>query len=281
MKFLKVLILAAASSLLFSNAQAQEKLGVVKAFLVKGDVTLITASGQSMPLKRSQEFRGSGATVVTGSNSSTLLLFSNGASVNVTPNTKYTITQFEQAAYDPALGSFLRLKEDPSTSQTAANLEYGELIGEVRKLGPGSRFTINTPVASAGIRGTVWVVSYNPTTGNFTTSCVTGDVVVTLPNGQTVQVPEESSYTIVTGATEGEFSQIDPRVLADAQETATVIENATPIAVTVTNEGAIVIQPDTSQIDPNETGGTIISGSETVFTEDGSSSESDSPSDPQ
>ncbi|MGE9296528.1 MAG: FecR family protein [Puniceicoccales bacterium] len=262
MKFLKILILAAAASLFISNAQAQEKLGTIKAFLVKGNVTLINNAGQSMPLKRGQEF-GSGTTVVTGDNSSALLLFSNGASVNVTPNTKYSINQFEQAAYDPALGTFLRLKEDPSVSNTQTALEYGQLIGEVRKLGPGSQYTINTPIASAGIRGTVWVLQYNPASQTFTASNVTGDVVVYLPDGSTVEVPADSSYTIVSGMTEDQFADIDPQVLADAQQTATVIENAGAVSINVQNDSTIVVTPETDVI-LDETG-VVISGTETVI----------------
>ncbi|GHB89970.1 FecR family protein [Cerasicoccus arenae] len=250
MKFLKVITLAAFALCLVNAAQAQEKVGVIKAFLVKGDVTLINKStGASEPLMRGREFN-EGYTIATGDDSTTLLLFSNGASINVTPNSKFDITDFEQAAYDPALGSFLRLEKDPSMSQTSTFMEYGEVIGEVRKLAldKGSTFTINTPVASAGIRGTVWVVSYNATTGRFSTTNVQGDVTVVLPNGDQIPVPAEQSYVIINF--EGSMEDASPEVLAAANAFVAQV-GAAGISATVVNHASIVSGPNPSIITDN------------------------------
>lgn len=247
MKFLKILTLSALSLILANAAQAQEKLGLIKAYLVKGEVSLVNNStGATTPLKRGQEFK-EGHTVITGEDSSALLLFSNGASVNVTPNTKYNVSDFEQAAYDPALGSFVRLQKDPSMSKTTSNLEYGEIVGEVRKLAldKGSSFTVNTPVASAGIRGTVWVISYNVQTGTFSTTNITGDVFV-MVNGQEISVPEGESYVIVN--LEGNLQDADPQVVAAAQQFADTVEDITGIETTVVNNATIVDQPKTTII---------------------------------
>jgi len=259
MKFLKILTLSAFALILANAAQAQEKVGVIKAFLVKGQVSLMNnANGSTSPLQRGQEF-SEGYTVVTGDNSSALLLFSNGASVNVAPNSKYNIADFEQAAYDPALGSFLRLEKDPSMSRTDTNLEYGEVVGEVRKLAldKGSSFTVNTPVASAGIRGTVWVVSYNVNTGTFTTTNVTGDVQVTLPNGDVVQVPEGEAYVIVN--LEGNLQEASPEALAAAQTFLQTLPVPGAPSV-VTNNSSIVTTPNTVII--SDTSGSVPSNNE-------------------
>lgn len=261
MKFLKILSLAALSLILANAAQAQEKVGVIKAFLVKGDVSLVNnATGATSPLKRGQEF-GEGSTVVTSDNGSALLLFSNGASVNVTPNSRYNIADFEQASYDPALGSFLLLEKDPSMSKTTTNLEYGEVVGEVRKLAldKGSTFTVNTPVASAGIRGTVWVVSYNAQTGQFTATNVTGDVVV-MVDGQTISVPAGESYVIFNN--EGSMEEADPAVLQRANEF--LNEQGLGDFDTVVDRATIVTTPNTTIISDS---GQVPSLSEPVFQE--------------
>ncbi len=234
MKFLKILTLSVISLILANAAQAQEQVGVIKAFLVKGDVQIMNnATGATSPLKRGMEF-GQGNTIITGTNSTALLLFSNGASVNVTPESKLNVSEFQQEAFDPAMGSFLRLEKDPSLSKTTTNLEYGEIIGEVRKLAleKGSSFTVNTPVASAGIRGTVWVISYNVQTGRFSATNVTGDVVV-MVNGQTISVPAGEAYVIVNLV--GNLEDADPQVLQQAQNFMVVVSQTDAVIVPSTN----------------------------------------------
>ncbi|MEO0796568.1 MAG: FecR domain-containing protein [Verrucomicrobiota bacterium] len=254
MKFLKVATLAAVTALFLSNAaQAQEKVGIIKAFLVKGNVSLVNnATGATEPLSRGREFN-QGYTVVTGSDSTALLLFSNGASINVSPDSKLNVTEFEQAAYDPELGSFLRLKADPSVSKTVTNLEYGEVIGEVRKLSAGSSYTVNTPVASAGIRGTVWVVSFNPTTGRFETTNVTGDVFVTLSSGQVIPVPAEQTYVLVNF--NGALESANPAALARARQFLRIVEffnrNVPSIPPIIVDPNTAVITQDTGEV-PSE-----------------------------
>ncbi|WP_309386300.1 FecR family protein [Cerasicoccus frondis] len=245
MKILKLITLAATVLCLANVASAQEKIGVIKAFLVKGQVQLVNnATGAVTPLKRGQEF-SEGNTVVTGDNSTALLLFSNGASINVTPNSKFDVTTFEQASYDPALGSFLRLEKDPSLSTTNTSLGYGQIIGEVRKLDldAGSSFTINTPVASAGIRGTVWVVEYNAETGEFSSTNITGDVVVVLADGTVVPVAEGETYTILNINDPGSSAPASPEVLAKANQFVATLPNA-PAISTVTNHSTIVTTPE-------------------------------------
>lgn len=264
MKILKLITLAASMLCLANVATAQEKVGVIKAFLVKGDVQIVNnATGAVSPLKRGQEF-SEGNTVVTGDNATTLLLFSNGASINVTPNSSFNVSTFEQAAYDPALGSFLRLEKDPSMSTTNTNLAYGEIIGEVRKLDldAGSSFTVNTPVASAGIRGTVWVVTYDVATGQFSTSNINGDVVVMLQDGTVIPVAEGETHVILNVTDSGSSQPVSPEVMAQAEQFATVVRNSTGFDVTVTNDASIVSEPDTTII--TEDAGTDPSQSEPV-----------------
>lgn len=247
MKLTKLLTLTAGAVLLLATAaQAQESVGLIKAFLVKGDVTLMNnVTGESAPLNRGQEF-SEGYTVVTGPDSSALLLFSNGASINVTPNTQFQVSDFEQAAYDPDLGTYLRLKKDPSVSKTDIQLAYGEIIGEVRKLNAGSSYTINTPIASAGIRGTVWVVSFDPQSGTFKSSNVNGIVTVTTPSGQEIPVPETKTVVIVQNLPP-ELQDLDPAVYQDAQSFMQAVQDA-GFSIDIPDDAQIIIKPNTAII---------------------------------
>ena len=47
-----------------------------------------------------------------------------------------------------------KLKEEPSLSKTALELDYGELIVDVKKLKKGSSFQVYSHFGQAGIRGT-------------------------------------------------------------------------------------------------------------------------------
>lgn len=256
MKFLKVITLSAIAVVLANFAQAQS--GIVKAFLVKGEVTLQNnATMSTSPLERGQEF-GEGYTVITGSDSSALLLFSNGASINITPDTKFNIDEFKQDDFDPNMGSFLRLKQDPSRSVTSSNLEFGQVVGEVRKLNTdaGSSFTVNTPVASAGIRGTVWVISWDPISGTFKTTNVEGNVQVILPDGTVIPVPADQTYVIVNF--QGGMEEADPEALSAAQFLIGILKSfdipsiiAGPV-VYPQNPGELIIDPGQLPVTTNE-----------------------------
>ena len=87
-------ILLAGAFIAASSLLAQMQQGKIQAFMVRGSVQLINDStGESMLLARGQEFT-EGHTVMTNNESSALLLFSNGSSINLSPNSSLNITQF-------------------------------------------------------------------------------------------------------------------------------------------------------------------------------------------
>ncbi len=190
------LALAFAAILLASSAHAMEQ-GVVRAFMVEGNVSLVNNNtGETITLRPRQDF-SDGYTVVTGSDSSALLLFSNGTSINVTENTSFNISQYLQQNYDQRRGSFLRLREEPSPSSTDVMLNYGEVVGETRKLREDSNMVVRTPVGSAGIRGTTFIVRYDPATQSAYFVNMEGAVVVTNDiTGEMITVADGEFYEI-------------------------------------------------------------------------------------
>ena len=128
--------------------------------------------------------------VTTGPASRVILVFSNGATINLAADSILNIEQFQQ---DPFGGeySIKDATEEPNAkSITKLRLTRGELVGNVKKLRSnlGSQFEVSTPAGAAGIRGTTFRIVYRPDgNGNafFSVMTLEGDVAVTTGTGTT------------------------------------------------------------------------------------------------
>lgn len=151
MRWISALFLSWAASLI--AADPGRDFGQIVAARVIGEVSAIDdEDGTETPLHNNDQLY-EGYTVVTQAQASVILLFSNGASVRVMPNTRLALEVFRQ---DPLAGEVeaAGLVAEPSVSETKLNLAYGEMVGDVRKLRTSTSYSIKTPVGSAGIRGT-------------------------------------------------------------------------------------------------------------------------------
>ena len=133
--------------------------GKVQAGKINGTVTLIDAKAQRKPLKDGAVFQ-EGSLVETGVNSTAELVFSNGASLVVTPNTLVELRTFRQVPSADITDPYRQIEKDPSPSVTEIEVPRGKIIGEVRKLNALSTFTVKTPAGLVRIRGTVFTVEY-------------------------------------------------------------------------------------------------------------------------
>ena len=134
-------------------------------------------------------------TVSTGDDAKVVLVFSNGAMLNLGARSTLSIDEFLQDPF-PQKIPLEGLQEEPSTSVTRLNLARGELVGKVKKLRQdnGSSFIVKTPVGAAGIRGTTFRILFRPdATGRvvFTLSTDEGDVVF--------EAPDNAAVSVVTG----------------------------------------------------------------------------------
>jgi hypothetical protein len=174
-----------------------DQAGNIKAFLIKGSsVTVTDASGNTTPLKRGDVFR-QGATVKTGVNSTAVLILSNGSSIRLGPSSELEFTEFEQEVFDPAMGSYLTLTQDPSTSKTNLTLKSGTISGETKHLSSSSEYVVTTPLGSAGIRGTTFGATVSSEVVNGVTV-----VTVTFAKGSgtvTFEVPGDVSGSLGDG----------------------------------------------------------------------------------
>lgn len=137
-----------------------------------------------------------GSIIKTGDESTVNLEFSSGATALVRPNSQIEVTKFEQELVS---GKNTFGNEEPSVSSTKMNLLSGEVVSNVKKLKKGSEYIVNTPIGSAGVRGTFFSVSYNPSTKKLTVSTLTGKVEVILPNGSVVELVNANEQVVVEG----------------------------------------------------------------------------------
>lgn len=211
--------------------------------------------------------------VKTGENSSVVLVFSNGASINLAHTSTLNIDEFTQDPFNSAL-AVGDAETEPSNSRTNLTLTHGELVGNVKKLkDANSQFRVGTPVGAAGIRGTTFRIVYRPTgTGqafNFIMTTLEGNVEVVVGTGTVntppvvvtdsqqvivanVEVNTVTNQLVVTAPT-GQTSVIQTPPVVQAAP-ATVVQQvqasaqqiATAVAAVVFNPPAPVTTPTTT-----------------------------------
>lgn len=188
--------------------------GVIKVAKVTGQV-IATKDGNTITLQVGSEI-SQGYVVNTGNESSVVLAFSNGATINLAQDSSLSIDEFLQDPFADEV-SLSSMTSEPSVSTTKLNLSRGELVGNVKKLNAdaGSSFSVQTPVGAAGIRGTTFRIIFRPDgTGKafFSLTTVEGNVVlysgtvnmpseVEVPDNREVEVLIDVATDPVTGVT--------------------------------------------------------------------------------
>jgi hypothetical protein len=165
---------------LVSSAALQS--GKVQVGKITGTATLIDAKSQRKPLQSGAVFQ-EGSRVETGIDSTAELVFSNGASLVLTPSTLVELRTFRQVPSAGITDPYRQIEKDPSPSVTEVEVPRGKVIGEVRKLNALSTFTVKTPAGLVRIRGTVFSVEYRvgpDGLGKVVVSCVRGSVETTV-----------------------------------------------------------------------------------------------------
>ena len=169
-------IVACALLPVLSSAALQS--GKVEVGKSSGTVTLIDAKAERKPLASGAFFQ-EGSMVETGVDSSAELVFSNGASVVLAPNTLLQVRTFRQIASAGIASPYRKIEKDPSPSVTELEVLRGKIIGEARKLNALSVFTVKTPAGMVRIRGTVFGVEYRvgaDGVGRMVVDCIRGSV---------------------------------------------------------------------------------------------------------
>ena len=151
------------------EAQSEKKSskGAVIVADYKEPVRFLDQAGQNIDF--GNELRGSiiteGQTAQVGIGGKLVLLFSNGTITTLQSQTKMKIGVFEQVPFDAGDKKVADLKGEPSESKVVIDLDWGSLVVKTKKLDKKSSFDINSPIGTAGIRGTEFQMSQNPGTG--------------------------------------------------------------------------------------------------------------------
>ena len=151
------------------EAQSEKKSskGAVIVADYKEPVRFLDQAGQNIDF--GNELRGSiiteGQTAQVGIGGKLVLLFSNGTITTLQSQTKMKIGVFEQVPFDAGNKKVADLEGEPSESKVVIDLDWGSLVVKTKKLDKKSSFDINSPIGTAGIRGTEFQMSQNPGTG--------------------------------------------------------------------------------------------------------------------
>ncbi len=275
-KILTWLWLFGFAAMLSLDARAQATApGQIKAAKVTGTVTA-TKDGATIALKNGSEL-AQGYVINTAKDSSVVLVFSNGATLNLAQDSSLAIDEYLQDPFADEV-AVSKLTAEPSTSTTKLNLSRGELVGNVKKLNydKGSSFNIQTPVGAAGIRGTTFRIVFRPDgTGKafFSLTTVEGNVVLasgsvnlpadtSVPDNQEIAVeidvtvdPATGAVTLVVGsappvvipASSGSMAE----VMATVQQVAQAVANVT-FSASTSSGGTTPPTTDTPKEEPKK-----------------------------
>ena len=148
----------------------------VGAFIIvsrEGDVQVLDAAGQPLPAEET----GAGKTLIegqkikTGDDGKMILLLSNGSLTTLDRDSELILEKFRQKPFVQVPDKKIKdLPNEPSNSETKLKLSHGKLMFNVKKLNTGSTFEIESPIGSAGIRGTTGTTEarLDPQTGSYT-----------------------------------------------------------------------------------------------------------------
>jgi len=147
-----------------SAQQVSKVVGRIVAAKVVGVVTVTDMRDPMRPHRLMETGEVTeGQIVNTGDDARVLLVFSNGATVNLAAKSALSIDEFLQDPFAQPV-KVSDLVDEPTTSVTKLSLVRGELMSNVKHLhrDRGSVFSVQTPVGAAGIRGTTFQIVYRP-----------------------------------------------------------------------------------------------------------------------
>jgi hypothetical protein len=134
--------------------------------VVKGSVKVISGKDKSTATAKVGSKVFSGDTVVTEKDSRAKIVMADRNVLQLSPDTKFEITNYKTSEV-----------ESERTAQLA--LMQGKVRAQVeQKYGEKNKFEMRTPTAVAGVRGTQYVIQYNPTTSITSVMVMSGKVMV-------------------------------------------------------------------------------------------------------
>jgi hypothetical protein len=180
------LFLGLSSSLFAADAE----LGTVKLVGVTGNVSIQQSSSNTSHVAEDGQVITQGFTVKTGANSSLVLVFSNGVTVYVGPNTILNLDSFTQLMEGtPVDRPLSEAGEEQGTSKTSLHLITGTIVVKADKLNKDSVFTVRDSHVQTQVDGGA---TYSQTTSESASIVkVESGKVLTKATGQEQQIERE------------------------------------------------------------------------------------------
>lgn len=161
--------------------------------VVKGTVKIISGKDKSQNAAKVGSKVFSGDTVVTEKDSRAKIVMADRNVLQLSPDTKFEITNYKTSAV-----------ESERTAQLA--LMQGKVRAQVeQKYGEKNKFEMKTPTAVAGVRGTQYVIQYNPSTAVTSIMVMSGKVIATPLSGGVAGVPLAMNQGVNIGANSAEI----------------------------------------------------------------------------
>lgn len=249
-----VYLLGAVIFLMASAIQAQESAGT--AVSVRGMVTATDAKGEVRRLRRGDEVLA-GDTITTAKRSRIRMSFSDGGTSVLLANTTFEITDYSFSGQEDGT-------ERASFKLLEGALEaISGLIGKKNK----SAFRLDTPMATIGLRGTVYSVTVYPASGGgrprvvvstldgaivFASSAVPNGILVAAGNSvqQTGNTPPTTSNSILVPlSTITVDGNEDENAIEDSFDEETPTEEETRTEETRTDEEVLEEEGGESTVD--------------------------------
>ena len=130
-----------------------------------------------------------GYSLKTGFGGEAALLFSNGTVATLEPRSLVKIASFLQKGFEAGEQKLSEVQQEPSSSQINLDLDTGSLVVQTKKLDRTSSFTIDSPVGTAGVRGTQFQMGISPA-GETKLDVSTSSVAFTPTGGAPVLVSQ-------------------------------------------------------------------------------------------
>ncbi len=248
-RFLSCAFVATALSL---SAYAESIVGQIKAAKVEGEVSKLSAAGATTPIKTGDILLESD-TVITGKASSVILAFQNGSTVKLSAESRLAIDEFKVDPFAETV-KVSELKNEPSSSKTALNLAYGEMVGDVKKLNKTSSYSIKTPVGAAGIRGTIYRIVFKPSSDGkafFTITTAEGHVVMT--GVSNTEIPVDAGKEVVVEVDLAAPNAAEAKVVTQDIPPATAAQVTAAAQEIAINNQNILLPPPTPPTPPTPT----------------------------
>jgi len=212
-------------TILLLTAGVMAHAAAVKATLVelKGSV-MVQQPGGAFAAAKDGMAVSEGATVKTGPDGSAILKWGDGNTMKIMP---LSLTKVDALSQDEKTGA---TKSDFSLGQ-------GRVVNRVGKLAKDSSFTVKTPAAIAGVRGTAFDMGINPETNQTSIAVVEGSVTLAAAGVELV-VAEGFESAVTEGAAPQPPTEIPPAQLQELKSTVNDLKQVSEAAPTPTETKA-------------------------------------------